>query len=177
MGKAVLLSIRPTWANEIDRGTKTVEVRKSLPTIEGYPFKPFKVYLYCTQGKDRLVDIIHDGDDIYGDTYHGKPVFITYPECGYGYRVERKTVFGEFLCDKSEMLNNLFSWDDTECGYHLPHNGESCLTKKDLEEYGKGKRLWGWHVSNYKYYKEPKSLADFGLTRPPQSWCYVEELE
>ena len=29
--KAVLMSIRPTWAQLIDKGLKTVEVRKSIP--------------------------------------------------------------------------------------------------------------------------------------------------
>ena len=88
--KAVLMSIRPTWAQKIDSGEKTVEVRKSFPVKLK---TPFKVYLYCTKGKDRLIEVMRDGDDLYGETYHGKPVFITLPEEGYGNRVWRQTVF------------------------------------------------------------------------------------
>ena len=36
--------------------------------------------------------------------------------------------------------------------------------------------FYGWHISDLKIYDTPKELSDFGLKRPPQSWCYVEEL-
>lgn len=171
--KAVLMSIRPTWAQAIDRGEKTVEVRKTFPDFHILSC-PFKVYLYCTQGKGKLITILRDGDENYGTIYRGKPVFITHPEGGYGSRVSRKTVFGEFVCDCAEVLNELFV-DGLSRSYHFPYNGDACLTMHELEVYGKAKRLWGWHISDYKWYREPKSLADFGLKRPPQSWCYVEE--
>ena len=80
---------------------------------------------------------------------------------------------------------------------------DSCLSLEDLWEYGKGKTLYGWHISDLVIYDKPKSINDFkkynrdpensacshmpksfyldcsvckecGLTRPPQSWCYVE---
>lgn len=175
--KAVLMSIRPTWAQAIDRGQKTVEVRKTFPNFKKDVSCPFKVYLYCTQGKRSLITILRDGDENYGEIYHGKPVFITLPEGGYGSRVERGTVFGEFICDCAEVLNEPFV-DDSPLStvYHLPFNGESLLTVDYLEKYGNKKRLWGWHISEYKWYREPKSLADFWLKRPPQSWCYVDEI-
>ena len=176
MKNAVLMSIRPTWANLIDRGDKTIEVRKSFPE----PFKlmtPFKVYLYCTEGHGELLTIIRDGDDCYGSTYHGPPIFVTHPEGGYGMRLRRKTVFAEFVCDCAETLNELFVDDGPVSSvYHLPYNGNACLTVDDLDKYGNGKRLWGWHISNYKWYRDAKTLADFGLKHPPQSWCYVNEL-
>lgn len=176
MKKAVLLSIRPKWAIAIDKGIKTVEIRKTLPQIDGYPWHPFKVYLYCTKGKDELIDIIRDGDDIYGDTYHGKPIFIKRKEEEWNHLEQyRQKVFGEFLCDKSEVLNNLFDWDDDGRTYHLPINGECCLTTEELWKYGQGKRLWGWHISKFKLYDKPIELSEFGLARPPQSWCYVTE--
>ena len=77
---------------------------------------------------------------------------------------------------------------------------EMCLTNKDLIEYGKGRPLYGWHISDLKIYDKPKELSEFKtgckgckekdtyhcyfycygkrpITRPPQSWQYVEELE
>lgn len=174
--RSVMMSIRPTWAQLIDKGIKTVEVRKSFPDYHKTSC-PFKVYLYCTQGKPTLTTIIRDGDDIYGDTYHGKPIFVKHPEGGYGSRIERGTVFGEFVCDCAEVLNELFISDEPISPvYRRPYYGECCLAVDDLDEYGKGKRLWGWHISEYKWYDKPKSLEDFGLSRPPQSWCYVREL-
>ena len=171
--KAVLMSIRPTWAQAIDRGEKTVEIRKSFPNYKQVS-GPFKVYLYCTEGKPKLITILRDGDENYGEIYHGNPIFITHPEGGYGSRIRRKTIFGEFICNSAEYLNTL---DYDAQTYRLPYYGKSCLTLAELYEYGQGKRLWGWHISDYKYYREPKELSDFGLKRPPQSWCYVNEIE
>ena len=59
-----------------------------------------------------------------------------------------------------------------------------------LWDYGKGATLYGWHISNLKIYDDPKQLSEFKgvrktkfgyapveIKRPPQSWCYVEELK
>lgn len=82
---------------------------------------------------------------------------------------------------------------------------EMCLTNKNLIEYGKGRPLYGWHISDLKIYDKPKELSEFNrpcsyaglcfscdrakftskgdricqamITRPPQSWQYVEELK
>jgi len=45
--KAVLLSIQPKWCGLIANGKKTVEVRKTRPKIK----TPFKVYIYCTNDR------------------------------------------------------------------------------------------------------------------------------
>ena len=45
--KAVMLSLRPQWAEKIFNGEKTIEVRKSRPSIP----TPFKVYVYMTKHK------------------------------------------------------------------------------------------------------------------------------
>ena len=63
-----------------------------------------------------------------------------------------------------------------------------------VEDYGKGKTLYAWHIDNLKIYDKPKELSEFSTTlhrmkgkqtrytshllqRPPQSWCYIQELE
>lgn len=167
----IMMSIRPTYAQLIDKGIKTAEVRKSIPQCGS----PFRVYLYCSKGRSKWLGKIEDGETVYGVLYQGKTVIITMPEGGYGSRVHRGTVFGEFVCDNVEILNELFI-DDTPISpvYHLPYNGESCLTDDDLKKYGNGKHLWSLHIRDYQYYKEPLPLAAFGLKRPPQSWCYVK---
>lgn len=79
----------------------------------------------------------------------------------------------------------------------------SCVSYKELKQYmGYGfNTFYGWHISNLKIYDKPKELSEFKrpcnkshdccvcdrydymghkcfdeITRPPQSWCYVEEL-
>lgn len=176
--KAVLMSIRPKWAHKIDSGEKTVEVRKSFPL---QLHTPFKVYLYCSKGKERLIEVIKDGADIYGETYHGKPVFITLPEGDYwNSRIYRKTVFGEFICDNAEHLQIRYApFKPNKCKrYRTPTIGNACLSVEELEAYGKGSELYGWHISKYKFYGfgSFKHIEDFGLKRPPESWCYVEDI-
>ena len=94
--KAVLISIRPKWVEKIASGEKTLEVRKTRPKLE----TPFKCYIYCTEAKKRLVTILKDGDENYGEIHHGKPVFIKVEEgsvCDmWG---KRQKIVGEFVCD------------------------------------------------------------------------------
>ena len=45
MAEAVLISIRPEWAEKILFGKKTQEVRKTRPCLE----MPFKCYIYYTK--------------------------------------------------------------------------------------------------------------------------------
>lgn len=61
----------------------------------------------------------------------------------------------------------------------------SCLSEGDIFSYLFPNVGYGWHISELKIYDEPKSLKCFyhygvkrgsKVTRPPQSWCYVDEL-
>ena len=77
---------------------------------------------------------------------------------------------------------------------------ESCLTEQEICDYIGEKDGYGWHISDLKIYDKPKELSEFKhwvnnkdydgwneqrtkiikgfalrqLTRPPQSWLYVE---
>lgn len=51
-----------------------------------------------------------------------------------------------------------------------------CVTEDDLRKYqGKSERIYGWTMRYREKFDTPKTLASFGLVRPPQSWQYVEE--
>ena len=170
--KEIMISIRPEWCDKIVSGIKTVEIRKSKPKEHWRDLDGLLVYVYCTQGKDTLIDIIRDGEDVYGTTYHGKPVFIKTPGyCPQYVYTRRGYVIGEFTCKQIEELTGLFDIDPL---YRLPDNGDCCLTVEELEKYGNGKRLYGWHIDDFKGYDRPKMLSEFGLKRPPQSWCYIK---
>ena len=100
--KAVLISIRPKWCEKIVTGEKTIEVRKTCPKLE----TPFKCHIYCTKAKEHLLTILKDGDENYGEIYHGKPVFIKVDEstvCDmWG---KRQKVIGEFVCDEIKYFD------------------------------------------------------------------------
>lgn len=51
---------------------------------------------------------------------------------------------------------------------------QSCVPLRGLKQYASGKPLYGWIVKDAMAYEEPCPLAEFGLTRPPMSWQYIE---
>ena len=186
--KAVLVSIRPKWCEKIISGEKTIEVRKTRPKLN----PPFRCYIYCTKAMERLICILRDGDENYGEIYHGKTVFIKTDEgsiCDtWG---KRQKVFGEFTCDRIDEYDDdtIFSfqhedyarWNDFDLD-------RACMHPEDFQNYANGKWLYGWHISDLRVYDHPRDLWEFTglretkfgwapgpITRPPQSWRYVEE--
>ncbi len=72
-------------------------------------------------------------------------------------------VLGQFLCP---------GWVKTNLWEYLA--SRSCVTVVDLKKYAAGKQLVAWKVDEPEAFEEPHPLAEFGLTRPPMSWQYVE---
>lgn len=172
MSKSVLLSIKPKYCELIASGKKTIEVRKTKPKLD----TPFKCYIYETKA-------------LY------KP-----NGCNHLFKGEGK-VIGEFVCDNIIK----FAADKKADNIKLSNMGLlSCLSSLELENYAGDKYyLYGLHISDLVIYDKPKELrefkkinrdcwyADLGLAKrdcpecknadcflqkPPQSWCYVEEL-
>ena len=138
---------------------------------------PFKAYIYCTKEK-KQDDIIWAG--VCGDRgkWNGR-------------------VIGEFICNNASELDYVYYWNN---GYEFA----TCLTYRQVADYGKGKTLYGWHISDLKIYDRPRELSEFSrpcsysglcfsckrtsfkkdgnllcntkITRPPQSWMHVEDL-
>lgn len=158
--KAVLLSVQPKWCALIANGKKTVEVRKTIPKIE----TPFKCYIYQSKSKDRLIYVMKDGDENYGEIYHGKPVFITTYSV-YSNPYEQK-VIGEFICDEIREYYPISNIDPINKPYGDDILASSCVSAEELNDFawsgsGYGK-LYGWHISELKIYNKPKSLSEFG---------------
>lgn len=172
--KAVLISIQPKWCELIAIGKKTIEVRKTRPKLE----TPFKCYIYETKGKTDV------------------PTFVD--EDGHYIYEGRGQIIGEFVCDRIqktyEPAGGLVDVVDCEC---------SCLTPREIISYADGDFLYFWHISDLVIYDKPKELSEFRglckymdrdccacpyydygimdckartIKRPPQSWCYVEEV-
>lgn len=176
--KEILMSIRPEWCKKIFNGEKTIEVRKTRPLID----MPFKVYVYET--KARFVKCVRGACTKYG----------------YG----SGKVIGSFVCDKID------EYEANGRGWYIYPQDETCLLCDEIAHYGKGKTLYGWHITAPKLFDKPKELSEFvkpcdwnydcctckravyelakaeaklfygcdrEITRPPQSWQYVEELQ
>ena len=98
------------------------------------------------------------------------------------------------------------TWDDAPDEYDSQEDIEkaTCLSMDEITAYmGASGGLFCWHISDLVIYDAPKPLSDFTidcnskggcdipylyappcencgknkLTRPPQSWCYVEEFK
>ena len=204
--KDILLSTRPKWCEKIcheigkdENGKpiyeKKIEVRKSAPKEV-----PFKVYIYCTSQKfdgeilltadkkiERRYRHCRDNGDI---PLAGKVIgeFI----CDKVYSIKNQ--------------GNSFVVANEEQGVTNEIARQSCLDYDDMVGYLGNKDGYGWHISDLKIYDKPKELSEFRksgfmteeewlfnlypnthchydawakkfeIPRPPQSWCYVEEL-
>lgn len=179
--KAVMISIQPKWVEKIANGEKTIEVRKTAPKEV-----PFKAYIYCCKAKPYLYKEANPPFELFldSDLYKGKD---------YDDRLFSGKVIGEFICNNASELDYVYYWNN---GYEFA----TCLTYRQVADYGKGKTLYGWHISDLKIYNKPKELWDFVhrkkydwwdyghhtnkpqyeweyISRPPQSWQYVKERE
>lgn len=206
MSKAVMISIRPKWCKKIAGGEKTIEVRKTRPKLE----TPFKCYIYCTQDKHLAFMQNASGTNLIAcmDANAAIPV---------GGAIGNGKVIGEFTCDRIYELETRSPGGSYYVkGEDQPTTNDvarqSCLTLRDMHEYLKAAKGYGWHISDLKIYDKPKELGEFWfppekycekelcgdcpydqvadvngeyefdcewrrpLNRPPQSWCYVEEL-
>lgn len=90
------------------------------------------------------------------------------------YRTKGGGVVGEFTCHRVVTMS--FSYKNIErANRGFATYEKTRLTDRQLIDYlGNGKFGYGWCISGLKIYENPKRLFDFGMSRPPQSWCYVE---
>ena len=165
--KSVLIAIRPKYVEKIASGEKTIEIRKTAPKEV-----PFKCYIYCTYGNMK---------ENYCLGMRGK-------------------VIGEFMCEWITEINPHCDIDG--CVNQYIHSypailGDDCLSFNEMKAYLGNKKGYDWHISNLKIYDNPRELSEFRtpknphrignshswvldgykkITRPPQSWCYVEDL-
>lgn len=107
------------------------------------------------------------------------------------------------VCGYDNRNTELRRVDDNWKVYDLDYDylNKCQLSLDNLKKYSSGGGLYGWHISDLVIYDEPKELSEFAkpcnhncfapcpyyqgkeyecekptITRPPQSWCYVEEV-
>lgn len=193
MNKSVLMSIQPYWVFLIIARfmgwnipqDKTVEVRKDFPKDSAWNRV---VHIYCSKN---------------GKSFNRIPK-------QYQPLMEKLLgkVVGQFVCNKVVVYSfmNITPYPDEEKTYFISDKNlsKTCLSMEELENYGQGQTLYGWHITDLKIYDKPKELSEFKkvgymteeqwlyalypnthchyaswakryeLTRPPQSWMYVE---
>ena len=98
----------------------------------------------------------------------------------YIYKCGNGKVIGEFLCD--EII------EDRTYGHNEEFYRAACMSAYDAAAYAMQSPMYGWHISDLRGYDHPRDLWEFTglrqtrfgwepvpITRPPQSWRYVEE--
>ena len=204
--KAVLISIQPKWCELIASGKKTVEVRKTKPKLET-PFKVYIYETRngghsCKNCKENAEDCYSYAPKGVG-CYNGRSKVIgefvcdrvigTCPwrlkgETGFcAKRTEEETQLPDMACLTLEEIEKyagsrgrgLYGWHISDLKiYDKPRELSEFATICKIDEKD------AYECSQCEYFNTPeksiyKCLCNHlkPLTRPPQSWCYVEEQE
>ena len=197
--KAVLISIQPKWCELIASEKKTIEVRKTRPKIE----TPFKCYIYMTATKERcrLWEYITAYQNSKGEILNGSQKVIGGFICDrieefHEWQLSPSGKFQEYeQRDLDRFLKeSCISFEDVceyrrNMPYYKPLYGWHI---SDLKIYDKPKELGEFRkpcdfaydccVCQRAVYKQLAAGemifngCNDKITRPPQSWCYVEEL-
>lgn len=195
--KSVLISIRPKWCEKIATGEKTIEVRKTRPKLQ----TPFRVYIYRTKGTvphiingkwvqmevggtvigeftcDRiygLAPLNHAPDDVEQQACLTREEIVRYLKgVGYGWHISDLKIY-----DKPKELGDFWSYIEA---LHKRYDAETDFCCYDAaNEYGEALTDCGEAYNDilncYRCWSEWSGWCH-RVNRPPQSWCYVEELK
>lgn len=194
MSKAVMIPIQPKWCELIASGEKTIEVRKTRPQLQ----TPFKCYIYCTSKKIKAEPMNTNGII---RVKIKPPKHASIKRIANSYPWFQK-VIGEFVCDVINEHNT--SWLNGE-DYSEKYTCLSDEEIMEYMNCTLDKKFYLWYISDLKIYDKPKGLEEFYvwkkcnacirsgyestacrydedckvpamITRPPQSWQYVEEV-
>ena len=193
--KSALISIKPKYCELIANGKKTIEVRKTKPKLE----TPFKCYIYCTKPKPllalynkELFSAFEEEFDYYNKNtvikVNGKvvgefvcdriiPISITYSD------PDSRVALKEFpyTCLTDKQIIDYLGNGKTGYGWYIS-DLKIYDKPKELYEFEKpcpyDKECWKckYHYDGSFYEPPCCNWEDFEISRPPQSWCYVEEL-
>lgn len=177
----ILASIKPYYYYLIGERKKTIEVRKTaLKNL------PQDIAFYMSKDEKSFAKIPKEFQEKYRKHFGKVGMRVI---C---YRVIEWKYLPDYIFPSLRMY------------YISVHDGEkTCLSYEEIEEYGKGKTLYGWHIYDLKIYDKPKPIMQFykpcpikikncpvcelystytgccmnNIDRPPQSYMFVEEVE
>lgn len=196
--KSVLISIRPKWCHKIIDGKKKIEVRKTKPKLA----TPFKVYIYCSAGsydwrkdpwttayRPQNSEITNMSQKVIGEFVCDKFYLIKNRGGSFSIAGEEQSVTNEIARQSCLDYDDMVSYFGNKDGYgwHI----------SNLKIYDEPKELSDFYVHKYdsidycdgcvhhecpvteypccECSKDERNRAY--LYSPPQSWCYVEELQ
>ena len=181
--KSVLISIRPKWTDKIANGEKTIEVRKTAPKEV-----PFKCYIYMTQGAYKDLGLYSEGIyqnrmKVIGEFICDKVYLIKNQGSRFSVADEEQSVTNEIARQSCLDYDDMVSYFGNKDGYGLHITDLKIYDKpKELSEFrpickfdGKD-AICALFCPNWKYDGGLFFECTRKVTRPPQSWQYVEEL-
>lgn len=164
--KSILMSIQPQWVAKILNGEKTIEIRKKFPAgYRGW------VYVYCSKG-DRNRALVKGWSYGYSysginEEYQGKVLF----------RFWCDNVYEVFAGASSLGSHRLITWTCKKMCVSLCR--DSCVSQEYLDTYlGKVKGYpqgYAIHISKLEVFDKAKELSEFGITKAPQSYMFIED--
>ena len=172
--KAVMLSLRPQWCEKIFNGSKSIEVRKSRPSLD----MPVKVYVYET--KAQFVKSVRGACATYG---YGRGKVIGSFVCDRIIDLPCETTQPHWLKESTRLTDEQYMeylGDKNGYGWHITEpklfDKPRDITEfalygrcaEDCDEYDICARDSEGGRMSCKYFKRTF------LERPPQSWCYIE---
>lgn len=198
--KSILQSIKPQYCELIASGKKTIEVRKTKPKLD----VPFKVYIYCTKPKskndlglcheDGKVGLVYqcnyDVAELYDMQILSGKIIGEYvcDKIINLFALSKFWLSDEILsatCLTPDEIRKYANGADKLYGWHIS-DLKIYDKPKELSEFGKECNLDcpSVHCPYWKYQRVNADEWDYDcscnnirpLTRPPQSWCCVEEV-
>ena len=168
--RAIMKSASPRICEKVANGDCTILVSKTVPKFD----LPFKGYICCTNAKPYLYREANPPFELFldSDLYEGN---------GYDDRLFIFFFFGEFICDKIiewqyDSGHQYYVEYPDDCTSYFPylkcHSEATGLKCSEIEKLGKGKPLYGLHISDLKIYDKPKELSEFERPCTYKGICY-----
>lgn len=160
--KAIMKSVTPQICGKVASGDCTMLVSKTAPKCGA----PFKGYIYCCKAKSQWRYSDYEG------AYENSEGEIVYAQ---------RHVVGEFICDKIiewqyDKGHQYYVEYPDDCTPYFPylkcHSEATGLKCSEIEKLGKGKPLYGLHISDLKIYDKPKELSEFERPCTYKGICY-----
>ena len=183
--KSVLASLKPYYYYLVGEGIKKIEVRKSQPKADDWNKE---TYFYMSKDEKSFAKIPKEFQEKYRK--HFGKVGLKFV-CDNIYQIKNQ-YSGYVVANATQGETNEIA-------------RQSCLDFDDMVKYLGKRDGYAWHISDLVIYDEPKELSEFKnycekqpcqsncwkcdrydymgnacydtITRPPQSWCYIEEKE
>lgn len=185
--KSVLISIHPKWCDLIASGNKTMDVHRTRPKIE----TPFRCYIYETKARSDMPTFVDEDGHV---LYTGRGQVIGEFVC------DNVEVLFDTNGNPENYMTDILPSILQKTALSYDEFGAYVGSRADKNS------IYGWHISDLKIYDKPRELSEFRkagfmteedwlfnlypnthchyeawakkfeITRPPQSWCCVEEV-